>query len=207
MLELSNFVVVRDEMPLFQPITQSFKQGEIWHIQGPNGQGKTTLLRALVGIYSETQGRADWSKDPKVIYLGHKSGVQPRLSVYENIRMILEVLNFSIDHDIMLHCMDGIGLGLYEETPAHGLSAGQFRKIALAILLHPEAKGAAWILDEPFTALDAHSCSLLESVFMHHVQNAGLILKTSHQSSFSVSLANDLKKLLLAPPVMEEAPE
>ena len=189
MLELSQFYVLRDEKPLFKPISQVFKGGEVWHIKGPNGRGKTTLLRALVRIYTDTHGSYKWLSANPLIYIGHKNGVQPSLTVYENIDLLFRIHNLNTSREIILDCLDALDLSLFEETPAHALSAGQFRKVVLSLLFHPEAQGTAWILDEPFTALDVASCGLIESAILKHVKTNGLVIMTSHQSNVSTQLS------------------
>ena len=85
-------------------------------------------------------------------------------------------MNFKVSSDVI----ELLGLTSLMDTPAIHLSAGQKRRLALAPLWMVRTK--LWILDEPFTALDRATVSLLEQLFSEHIKQGGSIILTSHQA-------------------------
>ena len=199
MLSLQNYSVLRDDVILFQPVSQEMKAGELWVIRGENGRGKTTLLRALAGIYQEFQGEAKWNlaQVQNLLFLGHKLGIHSALTVEENLELLCGTLGFSYDRQLLQELLDQFKMGLYEETLAARVSAGQFRKIALCLLFHPEAQHRPWLLDEPFTSLDADTTKLIEKKCLAHINNGQCILMTSHQPLLLESMQSSVKELYL----------
>ena len=203
MLVLKSLVVLRDEKQLFAPLTASLSAGHIYQVIGPNGRGKTTLLRTMTGIYTQYTGQYFWENDIVPVYLGHKLGLNLHLTLYENVIQLLSVYGLS------LSCLDrlllDLGLMGLEDATTSKLSAGQTRKIALAPLFHPDMAARAWLLDEPFTSLDKQTCLFLEKHLQQYVENGGLVMMTSHQEIVSSHLRNLVKTIELqeASEVME----
>lgn len=155
-------------------------------VEGPNGSGKTSLLRILTGLKLADEGEVLWRGKSiqqltadyyeQINYIGHHDGVKRELTCLENLRLVQAMGKPSgIDLDIAL---DRVDLYRYGDTEVRNLSAGQKRRLALGRLLVTESE--LWILDEPFTSLDKASMGLFKSLFEQHLRDRGLIVMTSH---------------------------
>ena len=190
MLEVDCLGCERDDRPLFSDLSFSLSPGEILQIEGRNGAGKTTLLRIIAGLSVDYSGEIFWHSRPLVdvlaefrlscFFLGHKPGLKLELTPVENLRWRLQLANTYPQPRKIFYALRQVQLAGYENIPCSHLSAGQLRRVALAGLLASEAR--LWILDEPFTAIDANGVSWLEQRLLTHVEQGGMALVTSHQS-------------------------
>lgn len=178
----------RDDRVLFDHLDMSLGNGELLQISGPNGSGKTTLLRLLAGLNQDFEGDVLWHKRPlgsvyteyaqQRLFMGHLSAVKKALTPIENLRWLTS--GWSVSEDALWDALKQVKLAGYEDTLCQQLSAGQQRRVALARLCVTPAP--LWILDEPFTALDVHGVSWLETQLQQHVERGGSVLITSHHA-------------------------
>ncbi|WP_077730739.1 cytochrome c biogenesis heme-transporting ATPase CcmA [Methylocaldum sp. 14B] len=202
-LQARGLECVRSDSLLFSDLNLSVRAGQVLQIEGPNGSGKTSLLRILAGLTPPSDGEVLWRGEniarrrsaflSEVAYLGHQLGLKAELSVEENLRLSLALNGLSFLHESLAEALRTVGLTGREDTPARALSAGQRQRIALARLIMSSAK--LWILDEPFTALDVGGVSLVETLLEAHLSCGGLAVLTSHQT---VRIDRRLVKLPLA---------
>jgi heme exporter protein A len=178
---------VRGDRELFNGLSFELRSGDILHISGANGSGKTSLLRILAGLHDPEGGEIQWEGQSirqarssflhNLQYVGHLGGVKTELSPLENMRcfaaLALQPAAAATDSII-----ERLGLAGFEHEPAYRLSSGQRRRIALSRLLLNPAR--LWILDEPFTALDAKGCELLVQLVDAQLQNGGMVAFASH---------------------------
>lgn len=186
LLEISNLACIRDDRVLFEHVSLSLTAGQMLLVEGPNGSGKTSLLRIITGLKLADEGEVLWQGKSiqqltadyyeQINYVGHHDGVKRGLTCLENLRLVQAMGKPSaLDLDSAL---EQVNLYRYGDTEVRNLSAGQKRRLALARLLVTESE--LWILDEPFTSLDQASMKLFKSLFERHLQDRGLIVMTSH---------------------------
>lgn len=197
MLALNSLVVVRSEVALFAALTEVMEAGSVWQIRGPNGRGKTSLLRVLAGLSSAYEGDYTWHAQHLPVYIGHSSALHPSMTLLENLHQLYQV--FDLDLNSTDQALLQLGLMGRETVPVNRLSAGQKRKLALAPLLHPGLRRRPWLLDEPMTSLDRESHDLVERLIVHHARNGGLVVLTSHQAFHDPSLQDSIKGIDLVP--------
>jgi len=186
LLEVEHLGCERGERLLFTGINFSLDHGAVVQIEGRNGAGKTSLLRIVCGLAVPTKGKVRWRGqeihrqrqefNAEMLYLGHLPGVKDGLTPEENLKVAQALAKSNIEIPIALR---QVGLEQFFDFPAHSLSAGQRRRIALARLVVNHA--ILWILDEPFTALDRSGITLVEDLITQHCATGGAVLITTHQ--------------------------
>ena len=188
-LEVKNLQCIRGDKELFSGISFVLKNKQLMRIEGQNGTGKTTLLRALCGLYQAEQGEVLWNDVSikelaenylqDLFFLGHQNAIKADLSALENLRTNTALEGYEFPEAVLLEALDDIGLFGSEYKPSAHLSQGQKRRVGLAGLLLTNAK--LWILDEPFVALDGFAVNFLQDVIAQHVENDGIVILTTHQ--------------------------
>lgn len=188
MLETLNLECTRADRPLVSNLSFALGAGELLHVTGSNGSGKTTLLRTLCSLSRHSAGEIRWhgiSIDTlgdeyrrHLAYVGHSDALQGELSGEENLRVAAALVG-AVEPSAIRDALERVGLRNIGDLPAKILSQGQKRRLALARL--PLLARTLWILDEPFSALDAHSVRRLEGLLAEHLDAGGMIVITSHQ--------------------------
>lgn len=175
---------------VFAGLDLSLDSGGALLLLGPNGAGKSSLLRILAGLLHPVAGHLTWAgqdlaEDPeahagRTHYLGHHDAIKPVLTVTEMVRFWAR-----LHHDdaaaadrATYSALERFGLGHLADMPGRMLSAGQKRRVNLARLL--AAPGQLWLLDEPTTALDRASITVLEAVLADHRAGGGLVVLSTH---------------------------
>src|SRR5260221_13227123 len=154
---------VRGGREVFSGLDFEAASGEALAVTGPNGSGKTSLLRLIAGLLTMDGGSIDLDGGDAELtlaeqahYLGHRDAMKPALSVTENLTFWAEFLGGSPADPA--ECLAAVGLSHAALLPAAYLSAGQRRRLSIARLL--AVRRPIWLLDEPTSALDAASQSI-----------------------------------------------
>lgn len=179
MLNVANLRCERDQRLLFDDFAFTAQPGDIIQVEGPNGAGKSTLLKILCGVYDEFEGDVEWDLDDYPLYLGHRPGVNDYLTVGENLAWLSQLHEQTLTQTEIDRILVEVGLHGYADVPCSNLSEGQRKRVSLARFYVFTNK--VWILDEPFSAIDAAGITSLETLIQHHADSGGLVLLTSHQ--------------------------
>ena len=184
-LEATALSCERDWRLLFENLDISLDAGQMLQVSGPNGSGKTSLLRVLAGLRPPTSGTVRLNGQPLgsrsggLLWIGHAAGIKGLLSAEENLAWLC-ALHRPASREQIWQALQAVGLRGFEDVPCHTLSAGQQRRVALARLYLDSPP--LWILDEPFTALDKQAVSQLEDHLAAHCRSGGLVILTTHHS-------------------------
>ncbi len=189
MLQGSNLACVRGDRKLFKDVNFSLKAGGLMQVRGPNGSGKTSLLRMLCGLSNPAHGEIHWCGTAirslgvdyynVMTYMGHLGGAKDDLTVIENLHISSVLASLGISEEKACEALQHMGLGGREMLPVKVLSQGQRRRVALARLLVCQTK--LWILDEPLVALDVIAVKLIQRLLEQHLEQDGMAVITTHQ--------------------------
>jgi heme exporter protein A len=191
MLNVSQLTCERDHRYLFENLSFSLNAGDLLQIEGGNGAGKTTLLRILGGLYTDYSGSVLWDLASQPLYVGHKPGVKDLLSARENLIWLAGLRQADVDTEAIDEALAEVGLRGYEEVLCGAMSEGQRKRVNLARLYLLQAQ--AWILDEPFSAIDRQGVERLEARMQNHIDAGGVLVLISHQPLSRVSAVQSLR--------------
>ncbi len=188
LLTLQGVSCQRGSRSIFSNLSLQLSAGQALQIKGANGAGKTSLLRLAAGLLSPTSGALNYLGESvlsnphvyrsELLFLGHQSAVKSQLTALENLLHCVDSRHHFCEQEVM-SALAEVGLAGYEDLPCSTFSAGQKRRVALAMLLLSRAR--VWLLDEPFTAIDKKGVKLLEKWMLAHLAKGGGIILTSHQ--------------------------
>ena len=188
-LEVSKLGCVRGDRRLFSGLDLSLSPGTFLQVTGPNGSGKTSLLRILCRLLEPAEGTIKWQGEnirslgedyfTSVTYMGHRHGVKDELSAIENLRISNALNGVVVSVERAESVLERMGLAGRESLPARLLSEGQRRRVALGRLLTCDTK--LWLLDEVLTSLDKGAVALIRSLIEEHLAGGGIAIVATHQ--------------------------
>jgi heme exporter protein A len=200
-LAVDDIHVWRGDRHVLKGVSLRLGPGELLHVAGPNGAGKSTLLRVVCGLLRPEQGRVRWAgvaiaDDPAayqaaLAYASHEPALKADFTALENLRFAVGLKRRVTDVELQAALAEA-GVAACAELPARVLSAGQRRRVALARVLAVQA--ALWLLDEPYTNLDASGAELLSRLLERHLDGGGSALIVAHQT---LVLARPVRRLEL----------
>ncbi len=172
-LNVSDLTIARGGVKVLEGVSFALEPGHAIVLRGPNGIGKTTLLRTVAGLQPPVCGAVQTDHD-SIVYAGHSDGIKATLSVAENLEFWAQVFgNTDISSAIAAFQLENL-----VTRPAGGLSAGQKRRLGLARLL--VTGRPIWILDEPTVSLDAEAVAMFAEAVRGHLRGGGSALIATH---------------------------
>ncbi len=172
-LAVRNLAVARGGVTVLEGVGFALASGRALILRGPNGVGKTTLLRTLAGLQPAAGGIVSVSPE-SLTYAAHADGLKAVLTVRENLAF-WAAIHGTDAVDLALDAMD---LAALAGRRAADLSAGQKRRLGLARLI--VAGRAVWLMDEPTVSLDAASVALFVGMVRTHMAAGGSAVIATH---------------------------
>ena len=172
-ISVKSLSVSRGGINLLQDVDIELKNGQVGILRGPNGVGKTSLLRALAGLQPFDSGEIEYSLED-ICYSGHADGVKPTLTVQENLEFWANIFGSPSISEVAERFMI---IDLLN-SKAGNLSAGQKRRVGLSRLGLTGRQ--VWLLDEPTVSLDETSVKIFENIIKDHLSEDGCALIATH---------------------------
>ncbi len=186
-LSAENLTLIRGERCLFEGLDFAVKSGELLILEGRNGCGKTSLMRAIAGMLSLETGEIFWNDEPvrkqrqnfhgSLVWLAHRTGLKGDLNMLENLQFERSLRQQSNRDSESVY--QRLGIERLRKLPLRSLSAGQQRRVSLARMLLADVP--LWMLDEPFTNLDREGRKLVMELVEEHLTAGGLCVMAAHQ--------------------------
>ena len=174
-LKVTDLAVARGGLVVLRGLGFALAPGQALILRGPNGVGKTTLLRTLAGLQPQLAGEIS-APPESLAYASHSDGLKAVLTAEENLGFWAAI--HGLGRDAVEAALAAMNLTALRTRRAADLSAGQKRRLGLARLL--VTGRPVWLLDEPTVSLDAASVALFAGVVRAHLAAGGLAVIATH---------------------------
>ena len=185
MLEARSLTSIRNERLIQEEISFFLDPGSILKITGPNGVGKSTILKMISGYLPICEGSLVFKNKKinedsvffkqNICYLGHRNPLKENLTCLENYKFLSDILKIS-----NMKFKEKFNIKKFENKLVSQCSEGQKKKIALSSILNEDKK--IWLLDEPFSNLDNNAVNILLDILEKRSKQKGIIIIVTHQN-------------------------
>jgi heme exporter protein A len=173
-IAVEGLTVERGGIPVLEGVSLAVGAGAALVLRGPNGVGKTTLLRVLAGLQAPLAGRVEMAPECAA-YASHADGLKATLTVRENLAFWADIHGQRLDEGVFA----AFDLARLADRMAGTLSAGQKRRAGLARLA--VIGRPVLLLDEPTVSLDAASVALFAGWLRErHLAGGGTAVIATH---------------------------
>lgn len=191
-LHVSQLSVNYDKTPVLWDITCSVPQGKLVGIIGPNGSGKTTFIKALLGLVPTISGKIDFLGSPlkkvrkKIAYVPQRESVDWDFPITARDLVLmgrygrLGLFRWprAADWAAADRCLEMVGMAPYASRQISQLSGGQQQRVFIARALLQEAD--IYFMDEPFTGIDMASESIIMDLLRQQKSNGKTVFVVHH---------------------------
>ena len=177
-LLVENLSCVRGSNTVFKNLSFKVSRGQILHITGTNGSGKTSLLRMIAGFIDPSDGKIIPEQNytyKDVHFVGQKYALKKNLSVGKNLLLWSHLYQKKINTDQILSDLD---LAQYKNNDTEVLSDGQKRRLSIARLFIHSVP--IWLLDEVHVHLDSEWQAKLNQYIYNYTNEGGMVLISSN---------------------------
>lgn len=180
-------------------VSLTVREGEVVGFLGPNGSGKTTTMRSIMGLISVDAGEVRWRGEPVTVEVRHRFGYMPaERGMYPKMRVHEQLVYFarlagrtapdaSAAADRWL---ERLGLTDRAGDEVQALSSGNQQRVQLAIALVHDPE--LLILDEPFSGLDPIAVETMKELLLEQVARGVAVLFSSHQLDLVSDICRDV---------------
>lgn len=161
----------RGERVLFTGVTFALAPGQALHIVGPNGTGKTSLIRMIAGLLGAWSGTIE--REGEAGLIDERHALDPALPLRKALAFWQRLDGPADDR------LARLGLADLLDVPVGYFSTGQKKRAAMARLLGQHAP--VWLLDEPLNGLDKDGAALMQELADEHCRAGGICVIASHQ--------------------------
>ncbi|HEY3903260.1 MAG TPA: ATP-binding cassette domain-containing protein [Streptosporangiaceae bacterium] len=187
-LEVTELRRTYGEVVALDGLSFAVPPGEVFGFLGPNGSGKTTAMRAIVGVASLDSGKVHWNGEPigetarrRIGYMPEERGLYPAMRVQEQLEYLarLHGLTPAKAREAAVYWIDRLGLAGRGQTKVEALSLGNQQRVQLAAALVHDPD--LLVLDEPFSGLDPVGVDSMSEVLVERAKAGVTMLFSSHQ--------------------------
>ncbi len=167
---------VLGDILLWSHVSFDLSPGECLWVKGPNGVGKSTFLKILVGLEALYEGEVSFDSSLRWCYL------PPQLHAIEDLcpRDMLMLWSglFSVSPKEISYAVDFFDVSDFIDVPFSHISLGQKQRFHMVQLLL--SKSDVWVIDEPFSSLDRGNIQRVKELLICHQNRGGMVIVASH---------------------------